>query len=197
VITWQVVYDSQPSNFMRLFSDGIDGAANRGGGDDQLNSFICLDTLQDSRCTQTFAPTDGFYALRDVNSSVEHVRLALLASLGSSRTAFNFWSTNTDTRTSRVVPWGDLEQVYYAADDFYYSADNYPFRCVFDCPNTGNATFGLAFISASGDIDLMSVLLTRVSHTAQVTEVSEPGSLPLSAMPIALLVIAASMRRRN
>lgn len=187
-ISWQVIYEDSNNGQMRIFDDGANSRSDRGNGDDTLNSFFCLDASSNAQCASGYSALDGFVALHDSTSLVGHIRTRMLGSLAQAVSVYDYWGFNRDNRISRDVPWGELQQIDYWADDFHYSADNYPYRCTYDCPNTGDARFSLAYLNSQNQLDYASIGLTRVSYSTQFTVIPEPSSLLLALIPIGLLL---------
>lgn len=188
IVTWTVLYDASSGQQMTVFSDGANGRSDRGGVDDSLSTLYCLEPSSAPGCSTEISSADGFFALHDSTTDLATIYTRMKASLLDGEEVFDYWDTNRDNRTFRNVPWGVLEQIDYWADDFRFSADNYPYRCVYDCPNTGDATFLLTYLDRTDELQFARLSLTRVSYTVlPVAVVSAPSTIALCAMALGLL----------
>ncbi len=193
IVSWSIIYDSNKNNQMTIYNDGANGVSDRGNNDDSLNTLFCIDPSINVNCSSSTSPTDGFTEFFDSTSNVSHIYDKMVASLSTSDTLSDQLAVNRDNRIFRDVPWGVSEQIDYWSDDFRYLADNYPFRCSSDCPNTGNAIFTLTYLDSSNEVQFSSVTLTRVSHTTSSSAfaVYEPDSLALLIVGFAGVVFAS------
>lgn len=178
-VTWTISYETLVSDRMTIFSDGLNGVADRGTNDDTVSTVFCLDPTSDDECAAGLERSNGFFALYDSKGSFDNIYQRMVDALSASQTIYDYWDVNMDNRIFRDVPWGVLEQYDYRADEFWLTADNYPYRCGYDCPNTGNASIFLTYLDAQSELQFANVSLTRVSYTSTVVSVPVPGTLCL------------------
>jgi len=179
-VTWNVIYDEASIGVAHFYADGALGRADRGMNDDTVAFLHCLESTLDPLCGTIDLAADGFTAIYDSTTQLDTIYQRMLAGLRPGDRSYDYWDTNTDNRTFRNVPWGVVEQLDYWADDFRFAADTYPFRCVSDCPNTGDASFFLTYLDSANELQFASVSLTRLGKTtSRSTVVPEPGMITL------------------
>ena len=195
-VSWQVSYDDALSTQKRVFNDGSNGVADRGLPDDTLNTLFCVDPTADPTCSASSTAAGGFFRFHDTISDVSAVYLRMVAALGLGEVVSDYWDTNQDSRSFRNVPWGILEQYDFTADDFRLAADNYPFRCVGDCPNTGDGTIQLTYLDREDDVQFAQVTLTRVAYTRSTEAVTLHAPMSLSLLCFGAIAMAGLIHRK-
>ena len=115
IVSWTVTYQSDPSDSFTRYNDGLNGIAERGKGDDTLNTKSCLYESISSDCGSSLID-NGFTALYDSYTDVSNIYNPMLSFLQIGESEYDYFDYNEDTRLFRTSPYPDFTALSYIAD---------------------------------------------------------------------------------
>lgn len=188
IVTWSVIYNSAPSDHSTRYSDGSNGIAEKGVGDDTLNTLFCLDKRYNPNCGSSLKD-DGVIALFDSTSNIFGIYNALFDYLGVGEIVYDYFDFNNDTRIFRVTPSHDFTQYDYYSDEFNINADN-------RASIPGGAGYAQLFYKKTGgDIFVSRIGFGNISITSSI--ISNPTPIPEpSTIYLIEFAIVISMKRK-